>query len=150
METSQIINELRNRFIAFDATGNHKIAQLFKEAADLIEELQEKPWVESVQVDKLDQRIDALQGAIEQIRWERDMAMQQLAEHGIPFGGKADDVFKVCRCKDCKWYKPSVILSPNRFCYRLLDNDGNHIGYNMADEDFCSHAERKSDGKEEG
>lgn len=105
MENTEIIKELRDRHFAFDATGNHKTAQLFKEAADLIEELQDKPWVESVQVDKLDQQIDALQGTIEQIRWERDMAMQQLDEHGIPFGGKADDVVKVCRCKDCKHHE---------------------------------------------
>lgn len=44
-------------------------------------------------------------GAVEQIRWERDMAMQQLSEHGIPFGGKADDVIKVCRCGDCKHHE---------------------------------------------
>ena len=54
------------------------------------------------------------------------------------------------RCKDCKWYKPSVILSPNRFCYRLTDNEGNQIGYNMAEDDYCSRAERGTDGKEEG
>lgn len=31
-------------------------------------------------------------GVYEQVQWERDMAMQQLEEHGIPFGGKADVV----------------------------------------------------------
>ena len=132
METSQIIKELRDRHFAFDATGNHKIAQLFKEAADLIEELQEKPWVESVQVDKLDQQIDALQGTIEQIRWERDIAMQQLAEHGIPFGGKADDVIKVCKCKDCKHYD-------GKWCL-LLDIVNSEMG-----DWFCGFGERKDD-----
>lgn len=29
-------------------------------------------------------------GAYKQLKWERDMAMSQLEEHGIPFGGKAD------------------------------------------------------------
>lgn len=28
--------------------------------------------------------------AFEQMRWERDIAMKQLEEHGIPFGGKAE------------------------------------------------------------
>lgn len=37
METSRIIKELRDRHFAFDATGNHKTAQLFKEAADLLD-----------------------------------------------------------------------------------------------------------------
>lgn len=44
-------------------------------------------------------------GVVEQIRWERDVAMKQLAEHGIPFGGTADDVLPVVRCADCKWWK---------------------------------------------
>lgn len=43
-------------------------------------------------------------GVFEQVKWERDMAMKQLDEHGIPFGGKADDVVKVVRCKDCRFY----------------------------------------------
>ena len=36
-------------------------------------------------------------GVYDQVQWERDMAMQQLEEHGIPFCGKADDVVKVVR-----------------------------------------------------
>ena len=48
-------------------------------------------------------------GVFEQVKWERDMAMQQLEEHGIPFCGVADDVIEVVRCKDCK-----------RFCSRTL------------------------------
>ena len=37
-----------------------------------------------------------------QIRWERDKAMEQLAEHHIPFMCVAEDVVEVVRCKDCK------------------------------------------------
>lgn len=44
-------------------------------------------------------------GTMEQIRWERNVAMKQLEEHGIPFGGTADDVVKVVRCKDCKLWQ---------------------------------------------
>lgn len=44
-------------------------------------------------------------GTVEQIKWERDTAMEQLKEHGIPFCGVADDVVKVVRCKDCKWFE---------------------------------------------
>ena len=43
--------------------------------------------------------------ACEQLRWERDIAMEQLQEHGIPFGGIADDVVKVVRCKNCNLFK---------------------------------------------
>lgn len=43
-------------------------------------------------------------GVYEQVKWERDMDMQQLEEHGIPFCGVADDVVKVVRCKDCRFY----------------------------------------------
>lgn len=39
---------------------------------------------------------------VDQIRWERDVAIKQLEEHGIPFCGVAPDVIKVVRCKDCK------------------------------------------------
>lgn len=63
---------------------------------------------------------------VRQIQWERDIAMQQLEEHGIPFCGKAD-VVPVVRCKDCKqnlgiqgdfiecgyWLD---IVKPNGFC----------------------------------
>lgn len=32
---------------------------------------------------------------LEQVKWERDMAMQQLEEYGIPFGGIVPDVVKI-------------------------------------------------------
>lgn len=52
----------------------------------------------------------------------------------------------VVRCKDCKWYKEGEHLAPNRFCFRLKDANGKHIGYNFSDNDYCSHGERKEDG----
>lgn len=39
---------------------------------------------------------------LEQVIWERDLAMEQLKEHGIAFGGIEPDVVKVVRCKDCQ------------------------------------------------
>ena len=42
-------------------------------------------------------------GVLEQFRWERDVAMGQLEEYGIPFGtNKDEDMVRVVRCKDCK------------------------------------------------
>ena len=54
-----------------------------------------------------------------------------------------NDVVKVVRCKDCKWYKEGKYLAPNKFCYRLKDRSGEHIGYNFSDDDFCSYGERR-------
>lgn len=58
------------------------------------------------------------------------------------------DVAEVVYCKDCKYHKESDKLSPNKFCYRLLDRDGNHIGYNFADDDFCSYGAKMNCGAE--
>lgn len=46
--------------------------------------------------------------AIDQIRWERDTAIEQLSEIGKGLGERMDDVEKVVRCKDCKFasYEP--------------------------------------------
>ena len=62
-----------------------------------------------------------------QIRWERDKAMEQLAEHHIPFMCIAEDVVEVVRCKDCKhsteysdkqvvcvWF--DTLVFPSNFC----------------------------------
>ena len=49
------------------------------------------------------------------------------------------------RCKDCKWYQESDYFKETKFCYRLKDLDGDKIGYNFDDNDFCSYAERRVD-----
>lgn len=40
----------------------------------------------------------------EQVKWERDTALQTLKEHGIGLGETAD-VVEVVRCKNCKYSK---------------------------------------------
>jgi hypothetical protein len=55
----------------------------------------------------------------------------------------AADVVEVVRCSECKWYRESKLLGPTKFCFRLKDRDGKPIGYNFADNDYCSHGERK-------
>lgn len=55
------------------------------------------------------------------------------------------DVVPVVRCKDCKWYKESKLMPPIKFCFRLIGKDGNHVGYNFSDDDFCSRGERRTD-----
>ena len=54
------------------------------------------------------------------------------------------DVVPVVRCKDCKYYKTSELLPPHKFCFRLRHPTENRsVGYNFADDDFCSHGERR-------
>lgn len=67
--------------------------------------------------------------------------MKKLAEEAV-------DAVLVVRCRDCKYYKTSELLPPHKFCFRLRHPTENRsVGYNFADDDFCSHGERK-DGKD--
>ena len=75
-------------------------------------------------------------GAYEQVKWERDQAMEQLAEHGISFGAKEPDVIKVVRCKDCKHY-----VKDSFFCrMNCIDIHEHSVWYG---DNFCSYGERK-------
>lgn len=59
-------------------------------------------------------------------------------------GMKAADVAPVVRCKDCKYYRESRVLAPNKFCFRLNHpTEPRKIGYNFGDDDFCSYGERR-------
>ena len=52
----------------------------------------------------------------------------------------AADVVPVVRCRDCKYYRVSTMLAPNKFCFRLKHPvEDRHIGYNFAPDDFCSY-----------
>ena len=59
----------------------------------------------------------------------------------------AADVAPVVRCKDCKYYKESRVLPPNKFCFRLSHpTEPGKIGYNLSENDFCSRGVRKDGG----
>ena len=77
-------------------------------------------------------------GVHDQVRWERDTAIGQLEEHGIPFGGIAPDVVKVVRCKDCKFSliggKACSIFVSSGLPYICTEPDG-----------FCHRGERRTD-----
>ena len=63
--------------------------------------------------------------------------MKMLAEESV-------DAVPVVRCKDCKYYKISELYPPHKFCFRLRHPTENRsVGYNFADDDFCSHGERR-------
>lgn len=68
----------------------------------------------------------------------------------IAFGAivtmRSAEVRPVVYCKDCKWYRESELLAPNRFCFRLKGKDGKPVGYNFSDMDFCSYGERREGG----
>lgn len=55
------------------------------------------------------------------------------------------DAVPVVRCGECKHYREGKVLSPNKFCFRLKDRDGKAIGYNFAEDDFCSYGERSEE-----
>lgn len=56
----------------------------------------------------------------------------------------AADVAPVVRCRDCKYYRVSAMLAPNKFCFRLKHPvEDRPIGYNFAPDDFCSYGERE-------
>lgn len=89
--------------------------------------------------------IEAL-SVVEQIRWERDIALHQLEEIGLGFGEMAD-VQKVVRCKDC------VHRNDEEKCPMLFGKweDYNDDGYiesdwvvteNTEDEGFCHKGKR--------
>lgn len=81
-------------------------------------------------------------GVYEQVAWERDVAIQQLSEHGIPFGGIAPDVVKVTRCKDCVYN--GVHTCP--LCY--IEKQA-LIFINHDPEFFCGYGEAKEEKGEQ-
>lgn len=77
---------------------------------------------------------------LEQYKWERDIAVEQLKEIGIDFGEKVNDVVKVVRCKDCKWWKG--FKNGNGLCKNptfTLDDDV--VDPVTKSNDFCSYGE---------
>ena len=87
---------------------------------------------------------------LEQIRWERDVAMKQLEDHGIPFGGIAPDVVEVVRCKDCKHtrerndYEKQYLVDGVLIC--TSPDVADDCWQAVWPEHFCSYGERKDDG----
>ena len=80
--------------------------------------------------------VDAVsRGVLDQVKWERDIALEQLADYGLSLGERAD-VVKVVRCKDCVWYENGK--SYDAYCNHPTDG----MNYS-AEDDFCSYGERK-------
>lgn len=109
-----------------------------------------------VMLDKRENNSEKTTCGCEQIMWERDMAIKQLEEHGIPFGGKADNVVKVVRCKDCKWFMTFDEMQNNPYGLYTdrdefiqagidLNADGRCHGVEawVCLDDYCSFGEKK-------
>lgn len=55
---------------------------------------------------------------------------------------------EVIRCKDCVYYKDGEHFHGTKFCFRLKGKDGEPVGYNFSDDDYCSRGVRREpDGK---
>jgi hypothetical protein len=68
-------------------------------------------------------------------------AKAEIIANGLP----TVDAVPVIRCKECKHYREGKVLSPQKFCFRLRGKGGEAIGYNFAEDDFCSYGERSED-----
>ena len=86
--------------------------------------------------------VDAVSRSVfEQIKWERDCAMQQLKDHDIPFGGITPDVVKVVRCKNCRRCDgfPGEEIEPNEIGICCINRMA------VKPDDYCSFGERRED-----
>jgi hypothetical protein len=87
---------------------------------------------------KLAPTVEAIpKGAYEQVKWERDMAVQQLNDYGVQLGEKADCA-KVVRCNDCNHYSRGVCWNENITSNCDCDLEKEPNGY-------CDWGERRGD-----
>lgn len=96
-----------------------------REKSSFFDEIDRTPTIDAVPV-----------GAYEQTRWERDMAISQLAEIGKSLCEKMDNVATVVRCKDCRWKEqeqPGMVYCPAT------------VGGWVDEEWFCKGGERSED-----
>lgn len=75
---------------------------------------------------------------LEQVMWERDMALETLKEHGIGFCEKSDMVEVV---RD-RWIKRQFADEPTAFGYRCSEC---HLTYEV-DTNYCPNCGAKMDG----
>lgn len=79
---------------------------------------------------------------VDQIFWERDLAIQQLrCDYGVGFGEKKNpDCEIVVRCKNCN-YKEKATVNDKGFLICPAS------GMEITDEDFCSYGVRRDSDK---
>lgn len=92
----------------------------------------------------IDMAIEAIRHDVifEQIKWERDVALQTLEEHGIGLGQKCDaevvsaDAVEVVRCKEC-FHRVHDEERGLYYCEKYYGQG------DVSDENFCQWGERK-------
>lgn len=86
---------------------------------------------------------------VQQIKWERDLAIQQLkGDYGVGLGEpKSPDVVKVVRCMDCKYSRNLQTISEKAMyrtgCVICTNGEISNKEFAMWGNDFCSYGERK-------
>lgn len=91
------------------------------DANAFLESIDDAPTVEAIP-----------KGVYEQVKWERDMAVQQLNDYGVQLGEKADCV-RVVRCKDCYFKRINSFTKGCEIARCTLHEMG------VALDDFCSY-----------
>lgn len=90
--------------------------------------------------------VDAVSRSVfEQVQWERDVAMQQLKDHDIPFGGTAPDVVKVLLCAFCAKFDTSGYDNSNEDDFLLHVGHCKYWGKSTQGCGFCEQRERRAD-----
>lgn len=77
--------------------------------------------------------------AYDQVIWERDTAIAQLASIGKGFGEAMDDVGKVVRCKDCKHWQTVVKNAEYGLCNAW------HMLLTTGRDAYCSEARQREE-----
>lgn len=72
-----------------------------------------------------------------QVKWERDIAIAQLEEHGITFGGIAEGIVKVVKCGECKRFFRIFKEDESGFCM--------HLDRWRTTDCYCENGERKEE-----
>ena len=89
----------------------------------------------------------------EQTAWERDIAMEQLAAHGIGFGEECEAKGTNCtpavvRCRDCIYYHPKTGWCDELSFFQTADGapcspDESADWKMFMEDDFCSRGKRR-------
>ena len=91
---------------------------------------------------------------VQQIKWECDLAIQQLkGDYGVGLGKpKSPDVVKVVRCMDCKYSRNLQTISEKAMyrtgCVICTNGEISNTEFAMWGNDFCSYGERKDEREE--
>ena len=98
---TELVKALRGKFIAYDVTGNHNSAQLYKDAADAIEALEK-------QIDSIENEKTNLEADIINLEIAIDKANTQLPKRGkwivreVDIPGEIHPVAFRCMCSMCR------------------------------------------------